>query len=175
MLTEGKADIWVLNSRFHWHEMWARRTCVSAVSADTKPTVSQPRSHLLCLRKSLAVTRNPQRHIFNLSLRYRRALTHSTWIMCTSICLPLSPSLASVRITRVSPATSQLIHQLIQPNAPHRANVCLSAARHLFDSKERHQHVSKAASFWQIFTTAIVCVRAGSFHCEPQPSGLVPH
>lgn len=100
------------------------RSCELFVTASLlKPrsVVSQPRFG--GPRKSLAVAGNPRRDIFNLSLSYCRAPTHSTWIMCTTVYLPSSPSLASVHTTRVSSATSQ--HRREQPNAPRTENVSL--------------------------------------------------
>lgn len=154
MLTEEKDDIWVPNSRFHWQEMRVSRTCVSAVSAETKPAVSQLRSHLHRLRKSLAVARNPWRHIFNLPLSYHGALTHSTWIMCITIYLPSSPSLASARTTRVSSGTSQYHHK--QRNAPHTSNVCLPVV--FLTQKKAISMCPMLPPFWAIFTEH-ECVR----------------
>lgn len=174
MLTEEKDDIWVPNSRFHWQEMWVSRTCVSTVSAETKPAVSQPRSHFHGLRKSLAVARNPRRHIFNLSLRYRRVLTHSTWIMCTTILF-----------TRISLPGKHEHHEGLFSNFSISSR---AAKRSTYSKCLSHCH---APSFWlerktsacvrcclvsgEFFLSTNVCVRVRPFRCELKLSRLVPH
>lgn len=141
----------------------SQQTKAIPVTIPLKPrsVVSQPRSHFGGPCKSLAVAGNPRRHIFNLSLSYCRAPTHSTWIMCTTVHLPSSRSLASVRTTRVSSATLLSIVASSQTLLVQQMLASVLA------------HVAKAAEFSPCTDACIrACVRAGGRACVRDPSAV---
>lgn len=141
----------------------------------TKGLIYQPTSHFQGPWKSLAVARNPRRHIFNLSLSYHRALTqHVDYVHNHLFTLISSPgkhhhhdglfsnfSTSSLCFF----ASSQTLDKL-------QMFVCLIHAVFL-TWKEDISSVQRLFLFGGIFVSRNVCV--WSFRREPKPSGLVPH
>lgn len=110
---------------FCWREGRVRSNSSSSCFTETRGRIFQPTWLFQGLRKSLAVARNPRRHIFNLPLSHHLALT---WITFTTVYLPSSPFLANVIATW---------------GYKHVSN-SLPASRRLFDLKGRHERASHA-------------------------------